>query len=514
VRVWLVLRVDMKINSSVSTLIFICAFLLLFSVFGHAQGGSVLVTCVDEAGKPLKGVEVELLSLDNTKIKDKKSNGDGLAEIEDVLDGVYRVVGRKKNYAPTFFEFVKIAASRESVSLKLQPGAEKLLYFEDSAQIQRASDLTIQGINDAKEGHYADAENNLLQAIDLNPSSTQARYYLGVYYVQVRKFDQAVEALTRAEELAGLFAGLPPVPGQIDPAQNKAIQDNAKRLILNMAGIKGELALTQKNYDEAVEAFTENLNNLPDDPEAHYQLALALTYAERLDEAMEMIDKATQIKPGEKKYPDLKVQISARIANAAIQKAQAALDEGNTLMEGGDASGALGKFQEAVNLLEQDKQSIVWRQIGKAQEKLNQSDAAEDAYKKAVDFSPANDAADYLNTLARFYLESKKYEEALDALTDSRSLGSESLEKVLLDLVEKSKNSEPKLAEAALERVIKADPANAEAYFILGRMYYADGKEMDHRTKELLTKYVEIGQDPNNVSQAKDMLVLVDRRSE
>jgi tetratricopeptide (TPR) repeat protein len=227
-----------------------------------------------------------------------------------------------------------------------------------------------------------------------------------------------------------------------------------------------------------------------------------------------MIDKAIQMKPGEKKYPDLKKQISTRITNAEIQKAQAALDEGNTLMESGDASGALGKFQEAVNLLKQDRQSIVWRQIGKAQEKLNQPEAAEDAYKKAVEFSPENDAADYLNTLARFYLGSKKYEKALDALTDSRYLGSESLEKVLLDLVEKSKNSEPKLAEAALERVIKADPANAEAYFILGRMYYADGKEMDHRTKELLTKYVEIGQDPNNVSQAKDMLVLVDRRSE
>jgi len=510
----LVSRIDMKINRSVSTLIFLCAFLPLFSVFVYAESGSVLVSCFDEAGKPLKGVEVELLSLDNTKIKDKKSNDDGLAEIKDVLNGIYRVVGRKKDYAPAFNEFVKIEASRETVSLTLQPGAEKLLYFEDSAQIQRASELTIQGINAAKEGRYADAENNLLQAIDLNPSSTQSRYYLGVYYVQVGKFNQAVEVLNEAEKLAGLFAGLPPVPGQIDPAQNKAIQDNAKRLIMNMAGIKGELALKQKNYDEAVAAFTENLNNLPDDPDAHYQLALALTYAGRFDEAMQMIDKAIQIRPGEKKYPDLKEQISARITNAAIQKAQAALDEGNTLMEGGDASGALAKFQEALNLLEPDKQSIIWRQIGKAQEKLNQPGAAEDAYKKAVELSPENNAADYLNTLARFHLESKEYEEALNALTDPRSLGSESLEKVLLDLVEKSKNSEPKLAEAALERVIIADPANAEAYFNLGRMYYADGKEMDHRTKELLTKYIEIGQDPNNVSQAKDMLLLVDRRSE
>jgi tetratricopeptide (TPR) repeat protein len=514
VRIGLVSRIDMNINRSVSTVIFLFVFLPLFSVFGYAESGSVLATCVDEAGKPLKGVEVELLSLDNKKIKDKKSNDDGLAEIKDVLNGVYRVVGRKKNYAPAFYEFVKIEASRESVSLKLRPGAEKLLYFEDPAQIQRASKLTIQGIDAFNEERFADAENNLLQAVALNPSSLEALYFLGSCYVQLKKYDEAVETLGKTEKLAGLFAGLPPFPGQINPAQNKAIQDRAKLIIMSMAAFKGRDALEQKNYDEAVAAFTEYLNNFPNDPDAHYQLALALTYAGRFDEAMEIIDKAIQIKPGEKKYPDLKTQISARITNAAIQKAQAALNEGNTLMEGGDASGALVKFQEALNLLEPDRQSIVWRQIGEAQEKLNQPDAAEDAYKKAVEFSPENEAADYLNTLARFYLESKKYEEALDALTDPRSLGSESLEKVLLDLVEKSKNSEPKLAEAALERVIKADPANAEAYFILGRMYYADGKEMDHRTKELLTKYVEIGQDPNNVSQAKDMLVLVDRRSQ
>ena len=125
----------------------------------------------------------------------------------------------------------------------------------------------------------------------------------------------------------------------------------------------------------------------------------------------------------------------------------------------------------------------------------------------------SGEAAGYLNVLARFYLESGKFDEALDALTDPRSLGSESPIKVLQDLVEKSKDSEPKLAEAALERILKADPSNAETYFTLGRMYYADGKEMDRRSRELLARYIEIGQNPDNVSQAKDMLTLIDRRS-
>jgi tetratricopeptide (TPR) repeat protein len=371
----------------------------------------------------------------------------------------------------------------------------------------------MQGVNASKEGRFDDAEQNLRQSIELNPSNSQSLYFLGVYYVQVRKYDQAVETLGKAGELAGMLADLPPVPGQADPEQNRAIRDDAKRLIQSMAGIKGELAMQAKNYDEAVSAFTENVENNPNDPEAYYQLSLALTYMEQYDDAMERIDKAIALKPAEQRYPALKEQISARMVNTAIEKAQAVLNEGNELMTADDASGALIKFQEALTLLDQERQSIVWRQIGNAQAKLNQPEEAEEAYRKAVEFASDDDAADYLNVLARFYLESKNFESALDALTDPRSLGAKSEEQVLMDLVEKSKDTEPKLAEAALERVIKANPENAEVYFTLGRMYYADGKEMDHRTKELLTRYIEIGQDSLKVSQSKDLLVIINRRS-
>jgi len=64
-----------------------------------------------------------------------------------------------------------------------------------------------------------------------------------------------------------------------------------------------------------------------------------------------------------------------------------------------------------------------------------------------------------------------------------------------------------------MEKVIKADPDNADAYFDLGQMYYADGKEKDSRTKELLTKYTEIGKDATKLENAKNMLILINRRN-
>jgi hypothetical protein len=44
-------------------------------------------------------------------------------------------------------------------------------------------------------------------------------------------------------------------------------------------------------------------------------------------------------------------------------------------------------------------------------------------------------------------------------------------------------------------------------------MYYADGKEKDSRTKELLTKYTEIGKDATKLGNAKDMLVIISKRT-
>ncbi|MDR0843326.1 MAG: tetratricopeptide repeat protein, partial [Acidobacteriota bacterium] len=68
-------------------------------------------------------------------------------------------------------------------------------------------------------------------------------------------------------------------------------------------------------------------------------------------------------------------------------------------------------------------------------------------------------------------------------------------------------------AEAALERVIKLNPANADAYYDLGRLYFSDGKEKDSRTKELLNRYVEIGKDASKVEEVQGLLIIVNRRS-
>jgi Flp pilus assembly protein TadD len=503
----------MKIQRVMPVILFFFVCLMAVADSGFAQSGSVRVECVGSDGLPLKDVQVSLLPVDGSKPVDKKSGKDGAAVFEKVPDGVFRVVGRKNDYTPSFFEYVKVHASEESVSLKLEPGMDKKLYFEDPEVIQRSYQLVEAGINASKAGQYADAEKDLLQANELEPSNVQALYYLGVFYVQTKNFDKATEYLEKASNLAKMFAALPPVPGKADPATQQSIYNDAQRLLNNMQTLQGQLALQEKQYDKAVEIFSKAAKDDPDNPDAHYQLALAFTYAGQFEEATREIEKSLQLKPGEKRYADLRDQISAREENAAIKKAQTLLDDGKKLVDTGKAADALVKYNEALGLLAEDYQAPVFRLIAIAQSKLKQTGEAEAAYKKAAELAPAKDAPAYWNSLAQFYLENKKFEQALDALTNPKALGSASAEKVLMDLFEKSKDKEPKLAEATLERVLKVDPENMDAYFLLGQMYYMDGAEKDSKTKELLTKYVANGKDANKIGLAKDMLVIVNRRS-
>jgi len=502
---------DMKIDRCTPFLICFVVCSLLFSALAYGQEGTVVATCLDDSGNPLKGVKVEILSLDNQKVKDKKSNGDGIAEIDKVAEGVYRVVGRKEDYAPAFYEYLTVGSSQETVTLKLKPGEDSLLYFEDTARIQKAADTLNLAIQAMQANNAAEAEKLLLESVELNPSNVQAMFTLGTYYFQMTRFDQAIETLEKAERMAGMFAALPPVPGQVEPSQLPQLQANARKLIDAVPNYKGELALQQKQYDAAIAIFSGILQKDPNNADTLYSLAIALTYAGRLDEAMNTIDKAIAANPGAKDLADLKQQISVRMENAAIAKAQAALNEGTKLLDSGDAAGALDKFQQAIGLLKEDKQAPVWRQIGKAQAELKETVAAEEAYKKAIDLAPENEITNYINNLAQFYLENNRYGEALETLIDPRALGGKSAEQVLMDL--SGKTNDPKFVEAALERVLKINPDNAEAYYVLGRNSYADGKERDSRTKELLTKYLEIGQDPQKIQSAKDILVVVNGRS-
>ena len=498
----------MKMNFCKSTFIsFVALSVLFLALPGFAGESALQVKCVDVTGAMVPDVKVQIAGLNTPdKLKDKKSNAQGVAEFTKLDDGAYRVFGRKEGFAPALYEFAVLKASQQAVTLKFQPGADKKLYFEDPAEAGRAQSLLVQALDAYKQNKFAEAEKLFTECLAINPSYTEALYYLAMAQLQQSKYDEGVATLDRTAEMAQAWMTTPSPA----PTYNQIYQ-SAQALKAKMPGIKGENAMRAKNYELAAKEFSEGIKSNPNEPEYHANLAIALTNSRRFDEALVAIDNAIKLKPNPE-YTKLRDQIAARKENAVLEKAQALLDEGSKLLQLGDAATALKKFEEAKGMVPQDKQAPVWRQIGRAQGKLGQPEAVA-SFKKSLELASAAQVAEFTSSYAQYYLDAKKYEEALDVLMDPKSVGVDGPEKTLLNLAKTSSNKEPALAEAALERVLKLNPANIDAMFDLGQLYYFDGKVKDSRSKELLTKYTEQGKDEEKLGKAKDMLIVINRRS-
>jgi superkiller protein 3 len=330
--------------------------------------------------------------------------------------------------------------------------------------------------------------------------------------MQQGKFDQTSEMLNKTIEIANIMKNAPsPVPeGQPNPYE--AIIQNTQKLQMDLPAIAGETLLKEKKYDEAIAKFREAIQGNPQNASYHANLSIALTNAQKFDEALSALEKANQLKPGE--FDALKKSIQARKDNAAIDRAQTIMDEGGKLFKEEDYAGALKKYEEARDILSEDKQAAPYLQIARTQAKLDQKEAAMAAFNKAIGLASEDRIEGFRNSFVQIYLDDKKFEDAIDILADPKTAGSQSPEEVLLTVAAAYKSKEPKLAEAAWERILKLNPNNADVYYYLGESSYIEGKEQDSRTTEMLNKYLEIGKDPAKLENAKNMLVIVSRRSE
>jgi tetratricopeptide (TPR) repeat protein len=491
---------------------FVSLSILFLTMPAHAQNGNLQVKCVEASGTPVQNAKVILFSMNTQKSKDKKSDAQGVAEFAKADDGVYRVIGRKEGFGPALFEYVLIKGSNEIVTLKFAAGADQKLYFEDPEATKKAVLQLQAGLEALKGNRLDEAEKMMAEALAINPSSPETIYYYGATLMQTGKFDQAVENLNRAEKIADMLKTLPSA-NPSEPNPYELVAQGARRLLNQLPSLKGDHALRQKNFDLAIKEYTEAIKSNPTNPEYPANLAIALVNAGKTDEALMAVEKAIQLKPTEKAYTDLKAKIITRKENMAIEKAQAIMTEGNKFLQDGNAAEALKKFEEAKGMIAADKAAPLWRLIGKAQAKQGQPDAAIAAFQKSIELAPADKLADYQKEFAQFYLDAKRYDEAINLLADPKASASQSPEQTLLELAKTWKNKEPNFSAAALEKVIKLNPSNADAFYDLAQLSYIEGKSKDARTKELVGKYLEIGKDADKIQGAKDMLVIINKRT-
>lgn len=530
-------------------LVIVFVFLTLFAVLplqSFAQQTMLEVKCLDASGAPVAGVKVVIDPMDTHKVKDKKSDGKGIAEFK-VDNGVYRIFGRKEGLAPALFEYAVVkGGARQSASLSFQQGdMMKKLPFEDPA-LQKQAAAMVQQANDLLRGQkVAEAEKEYLAAIDLNAADPEAHLNLALAFLQQAKWEPADSRLKKAAELADALQLL---GGSTQPLY-RGISERAHDLQVKLPMIRlrneADKALSARKFDEAAAKYAEALKLDSNDPDLYYNMGLALANAKKFEEANQSIDKAIQLMQeaiqriqaaigalpeGPQKaqetarlsehlpemnkslaaYNELKKRAADFRENEILRKAQGILTEGDTLFNSGDYAGALKKYEEARPLVPAQKQSIVYAQMAKTYAQLKQGDQAVANFRKAMELSPGDD--NVRKALAQYYLNEKKYEDALNVYAEAGSVGQ--ADQALFALGQKLNNQgNAEVAALAFEKVIQANPQNAEAYYELGMLlFYDKDKKSDAKARAMLEKYVQIGKNSDHVSNTNNVLVVLKRR--
>jgi tetratricopeptide (TPR) repeat protein len=200
---------------------------------------------------------------------------------------------------------------------------------------------------------------------------------------------------------------------------------------------------------------------------------------------------------------------------AKAEKQKAVSSEVKASFENGLKLSQEGKYAEAIDeykkALEKDpEQPYVLANMADAMSKLDKNDEALQAYQKAIALKP-DDAAMYTN-MGVLLGKMGKTAESQEAFKKAASMNPGSAGQNLYNLGATLVNS-GKTAEAAdaFKQAIAADPNFAEAYYQLGLCLSGNPTTIPDAIKAL-QKYVQIGQKPDEVEVAKQLITVLQQK--
>jgi Flp pilus assembly protein TadD len=158
-------------------------------------------------------------------------------------------------------------------------------------------------------GRIEEAQAEFERAVGINPRSAEAHYMLGTVLKQ-RRDGAAIEEFTRAIELNPTLAEAHLSLGQL--LQQMGQPDRAKTALAEHARLMqrkadgqastfavgvGREKLKQKDVHAAIAQFREAIRLAPDNPQAHYELAMALKQVGDLASSREHLAEAQRLAP-------------------------------------------------------------------------------------------------------------------------------------------------------------------------------------------------------------------------
>lgn len=258
----------------------ICCFMLLSVSFLAGQEGlgkgRITGTVLDEQGNPIDGVAIVLENVYNTKL-DGSSDGKGHFAVSGMGTGVWTLTATKDGYAP-FSQQINVRQLRrnpplEVVMTKLTSDAAFLSNDETMDMFKQADELI-------EEEKYAEALEIYLVILEKHPDIYQTHLNIGHCYLKQGELDKAEEefslVLKKAKEKHGDL-------------------EKDKTTALRALSSLGTLYLQREDFQKAQEYFTQSLELSHEDPTAAYNVGEILFSNQKLDEALQYFELASQI---------------------------------------------------------------------------------------------------------------------------------------------------------------------------------------------------------------------------
>jgi len=460
-------------------LISLCTVALIVTGTGVCLAASNVleIKCVDQNGAPINKVEVSIQGIGSGDEKDKKTNKEGLAVFNKLDDDMYRVWARVKGFAPTYHEFLSLSGgATESITLSLEPGdSTQKLYFEDPALMQKATLLLEEGIQAMDAGQMEVSEQKIKESLAIQPSNPLAHHNLAILYVQSNKWDLAKASLE--EELVMLEAAIAfqknDAGGLIQ--QRTLAEDLLKSLPMRKVAVEADKAMKTQQYDVALVKLNEMLSYDSSNHRIFFYRSMAFSQLDRMDEAIQDIDKAIELEPEEDAYKSFKTSLEEQVATGERDRAKNAVLALQELNKEGKYEETLAKFDGVEAMATDDLQGPLW--------------AAK----------------------ANAHLALEQYPEAFVALEKLWAADKKPVDQGFFGVGQQlAKRGKQKEARSAYEKTLETNPDFAEAHYELGMIYFYDDEDKVS-ARESLEKYVEVGEDEAHLSNAKSVLAVMDK---
>jgi tetratricopeptide (TPR) repeat protein len=290
---------------------------------------------------------------------------------------------------------------------------------------------------------YGQVEKVCRQLLASRPRNADAYNLLGVSLHALGRSDEAVEALSRATELA------PEAP---------SIKSNL-----------GEILRQQGKPDEAAMILEEAIKLDPDNYQALNNLGI--TFFER----------------GE---PNVAIDFYRRAITIRPDMAEAHNNLGNALRLVGDHDGAIQAYQEALTYRERYPEA--YNNLGTLLQQQGKLDEAEHALRKAVQQNPGYIEA--YGNLATIHIAKKDDIEALRVLGEALKIVPTHVQTLILTARTHLRRGALRFAEQASRLALRQDPDHGEALLLLGQVLH----EVDKYEEALETLERAVKANPNS----------------